>query len=74
MFGNLSEEKLVLDTRPFYRNEKTLQGVVLFFWINSITDEERSKYFKFVADDLKNGGKIFGTKVIKTIGFNEIFD
>ena len=42
-------------------------------WIDSLTTEEREKWYKFVADDLMNGGKIFGTKIVKTIEFKNIF-
>jgi hypothetical protein len=44
---------------------------MMFRWVTSLTDEERTKWFKFVADDLKNGGKIFGTQIVKTVNLSD---
>ena len=40
---------------------------MLFPWIYTLSDEDRLKWFSYVADDLKQGGALFGSKMIKTI-------
>lgn len=47
---------------------------MMFRWVCSLSDEERNKWFKFLADDLRDGGKIFGSKIIKEVTLNEIKD
>jgi hypothetical protein len=33
-------------------------------WLSKLEEEERKRYFDFVKNDLKEGGKLFGTRVI----------
>lgn len=40
---------------------------MMYRWVTSLSDEEREEWFKYVATDLKEGGKIFGTKIVKTV-------
>ena len=54
-----------------YRNKKEITGIMMYEWIGALTSEERQRIYKRVADDLKNGGKIFGTKVTKTVALKD---
>ena len=41
MYGNLSNEKIEIDPRPFYRNEKSIESVFLIGWILDLKEEDR---------------------------------
>ena len=40
----------------------------------ALSESERRRRFEFIAEDLKNGGKIFGTKATNTIEFKDILE
>ena len=39
----------------------------MYRWVTSLTLEERKKWFDYVAEDLYNGGAIFGSKIAKEV-------
>ena len=43
----------------------------MFRWVCSLPYEERRKWFDYVADDLKNGGAIFGSRIVKEVPLEE---
>jgi len=59
--GNLTHTPLIINSGDILFNSKLLSGLLLFPWIVSKSAEERTSAMKEVADDLKNGGTIFGT-------------
>ena len=43
-------------------------GLMMFRWVSSLPLDERRKWFQVVADDLqKEGGKIFGSSIVKEV-------
>ena len=46
---------------------KSIRGLAVYSWTLSTPKEEKTKWFKLIADDLKEGGKIFGTNIVKTM-------
>jgi len=69
--GNLTYQPLVLNSGNILFTGKTVRGLFLFRWMTEITKEERAQWFKIVADDLRDGGHIFGTKVAKIVPLDE---
>lgn len=66
-YGNLTKTKVTIESQEFHWSDKQVVGLMMFRWVCSLTDDERNKWFKYVADDLKNGGQIFGSKIVKTV-------
>ena len=42
-------------------------GFILYNWMKTVDDETRKKAFETVAEDLRTGGKIFGTHISKEV-------
>ena len=40
---------------------------MMFRWVSSLPLDERRKWFDYVADDLYNGGKIFGSRIANEV-------
>lgn len=47
--------------------QKKLEGFTLYSWVYTIPEEELNRYKKLVSDDLRDGGKIFGTTFVKEL-------
>ena len=67
IYGNLSEdEEIWISNREMINSRKTITTINMNDFTDRIlSDEERQAYFNIVSEDIINGGKIFGTKVIK---------
>lgn len=44
---------------------------MLHRWLAAISADERKQWFELVAKDLEEGGKIFGSKIIKVISLSD---
>jgi hypothetical protein len=63
---------LSIDPAEFHWQDKVIVGLMMFRWVSSLTLEDRRKWFQIVADDLqKDGGKIFGSTIIKEVELEE---
>jgi hypothetical protein len=63
---------LSIDPAEFHWQDKVIVGLMMFRWVSSLTLEDRRKWFQIVADDLqKDGGKIFGSNIIKEVELEE---
>jgi len=69
--GNLSHSAIPINSGDILFNSKTITGLYLSKWATKITPEELLHWKKKVSDDLRDGGKIFGTQVIKTVKIEE---
>jgi len=69
--GNLTYQPLILNSGNILFTGKTVRGLFLFAWMSAITKEEKAEWFKLVADDLRDGGHIFGTTTAKIVSLNE---
>mmetsp|Transcript_28740 Transcript_28740/g.21424 ORF Transcript_28740/g.21424 Transcript_28740/m.21424 type:complete len:103 (-) Transcript_28740:69-377(-) len=66
--GNLSYKDLVLNSGEMIYTEKEVRGFSLLAWHSEkLTPEEKSYYENLVANDLAEGGKMFGSKVAKEL-------
>lgn len=74
VYANLSHEENVFNATDIMFQEKVIEGLAMPRWVYQISDEERNKWYNLIAQDFKNGAKIFGSKFIKTITLSEIKD
>lgn len=63
--GNLTGQKLLLNSGDILFNDKSVVGFYLSKWISVVGPEEAQRAFKAVSDDLRDGGKIFGTQIAR---------
>jgi len=72
ILGSLSQKDLVLPASCFYFESKHIRGFFLERFIKEeLNDQEYKNFCGIIADDLKNGGKIFGTKCAKEMKLEE---
>ena len=71
VYGNLTKQKISFDPVEFHWSDKQIVGLMMFRWVCSLSEEERVGWFKEVATDIANGGKIFGSKVVKKMPLKE---
>jgi NADPH:quinone reductase-like Zn-dependent oxidoreductase len=71
VYGNLTHQRISLAAHTFHWLDQSIISLVMLRWVISLPIEERRRWFKEVADDLADGGKIFGTKIIKTLPLAE---
>lgn len=72
VLGSLSQKNLVLPANCFYFQSKNIRGFFLErFMREELSQQEYKDFCRIIADDLKNGGKIFGTKVAKEMKLEE---
>lgn len=72
LIGNLAEKDLVISAQNFYFDQKRIRGFFLERFVKDELDENTlHKFYKYIADDLKNGGNLFGTKVAKEMRLEE---
>lgn len=72
LMGNLAEEDLKIPAQNFYFQSKRVRGFFLERFLREELDEEtQHKFFHCIAEDLKSGGKIFGTNVAKEMKLEE---
>ena len=69
--GNLTGEKLLINSADILFNDKLVRGFYLFVWFSKTSKEELFKNIKAVADDLRDGGAIFGTEISKQMSLSE---
>ncbi|CDW75003.1 zinc-binding dehydrogenase family protein [Stylonychia lemnae] len=67
VYGNLSKQKVAFEPTEFHWSDKQIVGLMMFRWVSSLPLDERRKWFDYVAEDLYNGGKIFGSKIAKEV-------
>ncbi|CDW85776.1 zinc-binding dehydrogenase family protein [Stylonychia lemnae] len=65
--GNQTGSTLNLNSGDILFNDKTISGFMLHRFLISIPAEERQKILQRVSDDLRDGGKIFGSTIVKEI-------
>jgi len=65
--GNLLNQPSKFDLFDIFLKDKKIRGLFLYKWLPSLTEEERYKAFDLISKDLNSGGKIFGSKIVKTI-------
>ena len=72
IFGDLSKgEEMSFSNRFMIGGRKTITGLFLADFFTIISSEEREYYFKLVVDDISDGGKIFGSNIVKTYPLDE---
>ena len=71
VYGNLTKQKTTFEPQEFHWADKQIVGLMMFRWVSSLPLEERRKWFDYVADDLYNGGKIFGSNIAKEVTLEE---
>ena len=69
--GVLSGEPIPVNTTNVLFQNKTLSNLLLYTWIALTPDEERQKAYQKVSDDLRDGGKIFGSDIIKEMSLSQ---
>ena len=67
LVGNLTGQPLHLNSGDVLFRDKSVVGFLLTIWLGKITAEEKAHAFKTVSDDLRDGGKIFGSQIVKEI-------
>ena len=67
MSGNLTLNDVLVKPVSMIYYGKSITGFYLPRWLKTLSEEEKQKYFRMVADDLKDGCKIFGSTVLKTM-------
>jgi len=70
-YGSLTGAKVSYDSWDLFSSCKRIVGVFLVHWVPNLSDEERSYWFKYVADDLAKGGAIFGSKIIRNVKLDQ---
>ena len=72
IYGDLSKgEEMSFSNRLMIGGRKTITGLFLSDFLTLINEEEKEKYFKTVVDDISEGGKIFGSNIVKTYPLTE---
>ncbi len=71
VYGNLTKQKTTFEPQEFHWADKQIVGLMMFRWVSSMEYPERRKWFDFVADDLANGGHIFGSKIFTEVPLEE---
>jgi len=71
VYGNLNKTRITIEPQEFHWSDKQVVGLMMYRWVCSLTLEDRSRWFKVVADDLASGGKIFGSAIVKTVPLAE---
>lgn len=69
--GLLSSRNINLIAGNILYGEKTVRGFTIFKWIASKKGEERRRVHDMVAQDLKNGGKLFGSNYVKAVDLED---
>jgi NADPH:quinone reductase-like Zn-dependent oxidoreductase len=64
--GNLTGKEISFSSIDLLLFRKKIDGMFFLNWVIEISEEERQKAFKAIADDLKNGGKKYGSKILKS--------
>ena len=67
VYGNLSKQRITFEPQEFHWSDKQIVGLMMFRWVCSLTLEERRRWFQLVADDLKAGGVVFGSTIVKKV-------
>jgi len=71
VIGSLTGEIIPLASWHLLFADKQIVPLLVFPWVLKMTPEERQAVFKQVTDDLKNGGKIFGSTIYKELLLSE---
>ncbi|CDW91257.1 zinc-binding dehydrogenase family protein [Stylonychia lemnae] len=69
--GNLTGGKMILDQSNLLFNAKTIESFYALTYLNSKTPEQKQEIFKRISDDLRDGGKIFGSKIVMEINLED---
>ena len=65
VYGNLSGEAIQYEATNLIFKSHNISNFFLLAWINSLSPEEKSKWFGLIVEDINQGGEIFGTKISK---------
>jgi hypothetical protein len=72
LIGNLAEKDLKIPCQNFYFDSKKIRGFFLERFLREELDEDtQHKFFHQIAEDLRSGGQIFGTKIAKEMRLEE---
>jgi NADPH2:quinone reductase len=55
----------------FIFSQHSVCGFWLGSWMETLTDEERNKWFNVIVDDLSSGGEVFGSTILETYPLND---
>ena len=72
--GNLSHENIPINSGNILFQDKKIEAFYLLRWYASVSESDKAKWFKLVSDDLRDGGKIFGTQIHKTISLSQVLE
>lgn len=67
IIGNLTMANLDLNTTDVLFHNKTLRSYLMMHEMAVLPQQEKDRIFKIISDDLRDGGKIFGSKIVKEI-------
>lgn len=67
LIGNLTHSDLVVKTSNVLFSGKVIRPYLLLHELVKMTQEHKDRHFKIVSDDLRDGGKIFGSKIVQEI-------
>ena len=65
--GMITYQPLQINAGDLLFNQKVIRGINLGGFLMEISDEEKNNAYKRVSDDLRDGGKIFGTDIVKEV-------
>lgn len=69
IIGNFTYSELSVNSMNMLMGNKSIKAFMMGGWLFALPAEERKKTLDTVARDLEQGGKIFGSKIVKTLPF-----
>jgi hypothetical protein len=61
--GSFTFEPVPANPADLIFNEKSIEGHFIFGWLQRQSQEELAKHVKEIHDDIKAGGKIYGSEI-----------
>lgn len=71
LVGSLTGQDNTVTLADIAMWQKKVRGLGFNDWLAEQSQEEQERIKKWIADDLLNGGKIFGTSIVKTVPLTE---
>eukprot|EP00347_Sterkiella_histriomuscorum_P001967 403369978 len=72
--GTLTEDPLIVNTGSILFQSKSIVAFSLFNYLQSLSNDERQAVFQRVSNDLRDGGKIFGTNIVKEVSLEHYLE
>lgn len=71
VIGCLSGQSIPFDSSDLIFNSKVIRGHILHDWLTKVSDADKQMYLKEVSDDLKTGGKLYGSVIARTLNLSD---